>query len=365
MKVLLTAIFLCLSCVASFAFQSSLPFNSEEPLALQSLQSELDTLNEFFIKYKDMPDEVKIQALMKNDLRRSFFRLEAVSRLFYDRNPKFFTEKGRQFEVLEDALGKLDLARALRETAENEQVNEPKLVDFFFGQENRAKKNLLAEMKASGFWTEPEVTIRNLRNNFEEKGNWKSGKKEREFLLSALADYAKDLHKDVKDNKFDNPDIEKGLHDLRRHLRWVLMQVTALNGMVEFKAEGKLTQDVRAWFVELQTANPEILQSKFMRIQEVRADKPLEIPQYEFAIINELVSKIGDLKDIAEMQIYFSQALDYLGVGSMEKNQTLGKLNKFLKAQQIDHQALAREVQEKLADSKLLKQYVEKLEELN
>ncbi|MGZ3746252.1 MAG: hypothetical protein ACXWRE_02880 [Pseudobdellovibrionaceae bacterium] len=338
-------------------------FNNQESWTLQSLQSGFKVLNDFFIKNKNLSDEEKVQALMNQDLRKVFFRFEALSHMLAEQNPKFFTKKRVQFKALEDSMGRLDLANSLLNEAI--QVGQLELIQFFSQQQAQAARDLVTEMQDAGFWNEPEETLSKLKEKFENKGHWKTGKDEKKFLISNLAEYSKALHKAVKDNEFDKPEIEKGLHELRRRLRWLVIQVSGLEGLVEYKREDKLSDDIQSWFNEMQQKNPQILESKYLSKKKAQVDHPLEIPLYEISMISELVAKIGDLKDDAEMQIYFARALDQLNFSSSEKSKVLGKLNHILNVQEVDHQALAREIQAKLAKSKLLKKYAKKLEEVN
>jgi len=340
-------------------------FSAGRPLTLQSLQEEFTRLAEFFITHKDLPEEAKTDLLMEQNLRQSFFRLQAMMSILRPQAPDFFSAERAQFKALEDVMGKLDLATSLRETAE--KIQDPGLVLKFRQQEEAARGALREAFLRSGLWTQPEATLRQWQADFANKGHWKDGKKERRFLFSSLRDYVRDLQRDLKTTRYDDPFIEKGLHELRRRLRWVLIQVTSLEGLVTYRQEKDqdLPGKVRKWFDELSAQNPGLLRSKYMRIGEARTPYPLRIPFHEFAILNELVIEIGHSKDAAEKQIYFREALEELGYSTEQKAQVTGKLNQFLQAPAVDHQAIARDLQSRLLQTKLLQRYAENLEKMN
>lgn len=372
MKFLVSTLLYCLSLAGTPAlaqescsqlFFASGFFNNEKSWVLQSLESEFRILEDFFVKNKDLSDDIRIQKLLDQDLRKSFFRFQALSRMLEIQNPEFFAAKRLQFKKLEDAIGKMGLMTSLRKTAE--MVGEPEIVQIFARKEAKAKEKILLKMKSSGLWNEPAMTLRALKEQFEKEGHWRPEGAESKFLLAMHAEHVTKLHAAIKANKFENPDIEKGLHELRRRLRWTLLQVVALEGIVTLNKEDGNSPEIRTWFEQLKEKDPEFLQFHYFKNQEVRVTQPLQIPLHEFAIINKLVKEIGDLKDKAEMEIYFTQAIDQLASGSAQKNKVLQKLNQFLGGQHVDHQAVAREIQLKLVETSLLQKYVERLESLN
>ncbi len=331
--------------------------------AQSAVEKPLDVLEDFFVKNKNLSDVEKTKLMMKEDMRKTFFRLQALARMLEPQGRDFFREQREYFKSLEDATGKLDLAAALRKEAE--QIGNTRLVAHFQKQEVAAQRFLLSTMRASGLWNKPEATIAKLKRDFVDNGNWETGSKEREFLIKIISNYAKDLHKSVKENEFDNADIEKGLHELRRRLRWILIQAMSLDGFVQLQSAPKPKKEISSWFTGVRAENPELLIGKFMRTSSPVVDAPILVPQSEFALITDLVSKIGKSKDSAEMQIYFKEAMEATGASVSEKNEVLKKLDEALQAEAVDHRELARQMQSQLAETKLLKEFAENLEKMN
>lgn len=337
-------------------------FDSRKSATLQAVRVELQKIQNFFVENKNLSGEERVSVILEHDIRRSFFRLQALSKMLADQSPQFFSKQRSFFKSIEDSIGKAALAQSLREAAE--KIKEPQLVDFFKKQEVSAKEAMVVQLNEAGLLDQPESVIKKMNKGFAKKGHWEVGKSERKLLVLLLQDSAIRLHQDVKNNLFDNSDIELGLHELRRRLRWILLQVDALKGVVEIRNNRKVSKEVQIWFDELRRKKPDILKVKYLNMDPAKVEKAVRVPSYEMAIINSLVEKIGDSKDSAEVQIYFKEALDHLK--APEKMAGVhAKLSVLLETETIDHQAMAREIQSKLAKTKLLKSFGKSLEAMN
>ena len=115
----------------------------------------------------------------------------------------------------------------------------------------------------------------------------------------------------------------------------------------------------------MNTKNPDIMKSKYLSAVTPEVRNPIIIPQMKTAIISELIGNIGDLKDISEMQIYTAEALTELNASAADKKAIATKLNVLLKSVKINHQELAQKAQSQLADTKILKEFAQDLEDLN
>lgn len=336
-------------------------FDADKSWNHQIFERELDTLGEFFITNKDLSDKVKADFLMKSDVRQSLFRLQALSRMLTDQSPKFFKAQREYFKNLEDVVGKLDLAMSLHKTGDG--LKEQKLIVRFEKQEKEAQAKMIEAMKEAGLWDQPESTIAKLREDFASKGRWDSGHSEKKALVKIIASYTKDLNDAVKENKFDNADIEKGLHELRRRLRWIGMQVTTLSGIVELKDEAGLNRKAEVLIKDASEKNPKMFASKYMKVGDALVDSPILVPRQTLAMITEYVSRIGASKDNAEMQIYIGEAMK--DGAAKDKDGVDQKLHDLLKSDKVDHQAMARAIQAELTETKILKGFAKALEEMN
>jgi len=348
----------------AFIFQPSLKFRPSQSWGRQAFEFEFQRLENFFASTKNMPEEKRIQLMIKMDIRRrDLFQLQALSRLMTPQNKKFFAKQRLIFKDWEGTVSELDLSTALRETAE--AIGEPSLVTHFQNREKAAIRAIVADLKDAGLWDRPKETLNELREKFKEKGDWLKGREEKQFLIESLTKYAENLNKKIKAREFDDADIELGYHKLRRGLRWVLVQATALNGLIELSHDKNISSSVDTWFSELKQTDRKLFKGKFMKIAEPVVSEPLQIPREEFAIINHLVNEIGITKDIAEQQILFTEALKEMGASDADIARVMTKLNAHFNSPVVDHQALSVDLQEKIEKTKLLHRYIEALQRMN
>jgi hypothetical protein len=251
----------------------------------------------------------------------------------------------RHFLEIKNKAG-ADLLNALRET------------EFLSGRIDPFGENI-------GVSKESSTGAQSILNTLKRYQGWETMETDRGFLLEQSVRTMKELHKRVKSYDFDRKDIEKGYHELRRHLRRILIQIASLDGFVVLKEVEAPNKKVMAWFNEIIMADPEILNGKFVRFSAPVVENPLRIPLQHYLIVKELVAKIGDSKDVAETQIYFQEAMDELGFSNARRKHVLIKIERRIGSEAVDHRSLSRQTQDRLNETKLLKAFAETLEEMN
>lgn len=141
-------------CETMFTTVQAKPYVPGKSLVLQTFEREFDALAEFFVTNKNLSDADMTKTMMKADVRKSLFKIQALTRMLEGQNPKFFAQQRLEFKGLEDATGKLDLAASLRKMATS--LEEPALIEYFGKREVQAQTEFVASMKKSGFWQAPE-----------------------------------------------------------------------------------------------------------------------------------------------------------------------------------------------------------------
>jgi hypothetical protein len=335
-------------------------FDPKRPWGEQIFARDLNLVQEAFTSTRNLSATEQVDVLLKNDVRRSIFRLQSLSRIYEKMDSKRFSELRDVFKGLEDSIGALELAKSLKKAAL--RIEEPALVAIFEKQEAAALAVLLKSFKDLGIQKSPEEFFGKLRKSVQKSDDWTNAKDDREYLAETLTSEIKSLHKEIKDNKFDNRDIEKGLHELRRRLRWIVIGVTTLSGTVKFQTEDHLSGPVETWFNEMKTQNPDIMKNKYLTIMDAAVKNPILIPQRMFAMVAELVDSIGKSKDNAEIQIYLTEALEKSGASTAQVARLEHKLEQTYAIPKVDHQALSRQIQERISETDLLKELRKQLE---
>jgi hypothetical protein len=351
-------------CGEVFKSASLPPLDSKKSWGEQIFHSELGRMEVFFDRTEGMTPNQMIDLILSDDGRVVFFRLQSLSRLFDDRGSAFFGEFRAVFKSGEDAIGAVDLAKNLKKTAET--LGDAELVAFFAKQESDARVELTQTLETLGLLRSHRVAIAKWKQALSaDRSVWGSGPEDKVYLISSMMEYAKDLQKKSEKLKFDHDDIEQGLHELRRRIRWVTISIQALDGLVAYSEAAPMAPKVSEWFAEILKINPDVLNSKYVKLSEPRVPNPILVPRKEFALLSQIVTSIGTKKDNAEAQLYVRLALEKMGASPARKAALQAKLLELQKAEVVDHRALSVEYQNRLNETELLKQFAKNLKFLN
>ncbi len=228
----------------------------------------------------DKKSEAVEALLTEPSARIAAFNLQALGRLYSDKDDGFVKLRFKTKE-LEDALGAVDKWTTLR--------NRNKLA--------KAKKALAKVLKDGDWYGDGKSPRIKKFREFLDKFEWPSEKKDMKYVVSHLIEQLKR----IDGTKYDMSILEhgNGLHELRRELRWFLIEARIANGPVTFK--GGRSCPIEA-YTEL-LSEPD--DGKFSRLPENAAleIQPCRISQCLFLGVNKMVNKLGDYKDEAEQSI--------------------------------------------------------------
>ena len=126
---------------------------------------------------------------------------------------------------------------------------------------------------------------------------WLSPEVDRKLLIDKLANELNALN----ETKFDMGILEEGdgVHELRRSLRWILIEMRALNGLFAFNDRNKCAIPEYSSLLsqKVSKSNYASLPPSTLEIESCKIDQCLFL-----GIVN-LVKQIGDQKDIAEAEL--------------------------------------------------------------
>jgi hypothetical protein len=198
-------------------------------LAIARFAPHLKSLERILDSHKSL--EKIAEDLLDSNARTAAFSLQALCRVYADADPDF--KKIRDdLKGLEDAIGTYDkwynVLRAAeekgkgRDTLDRLEKKEKKALEDF--------KKLLRDRD----WVPADGTSRVEKiQKLLEKFDWKSRKTDRERVLGSMIDELKDIDQ----NDYDMKKLEygKGIHELRRDIRWVLIEQRSLHGLITLK----------------------------------------------------------------------------------------------------------------------------------
>ncbi len=345
------------SCQSSY----SKSYDENRNWGLQIFTKNLDELNDKLGKFKNLGKDETSDQLLVSEARVLFFRMEDQARVYNlasneDKNP-FFLNYLNFFKKFENLLGQVDLKASLLQLSKD--LKEPKLVSYFSDLKKKSESDLILALAK-------DLSLKEIRKDLVNFPKWKSPKKDKKIHVTYLVKELERLSKDIKKRKFTDSDIEKGLHELRRRIRWIVIHVQNLNGFTQYDHSVSVSSKVNSFLNELTEANPHLTESKYLQMTPSEVSNPLAISFKVHSILCEIVSTIGSAKDNAEKQIYIHEALEELGYSKSAKMNADMKLKALLKTNEdVDHQKLAEFYQERIESAELLEEYIRTLKKLN
>ena len=229
-------------------------------------------------------------------VRKQLFMLEGLARFYEERGPSKKMEKALdRIKELEDTIGAFGYASDMRSSAKDLQglpAGTPERLDRAVA---KAQKDLAAVLEDG--WLPSSGRSERLNDLVDTfaKIDFGSEKKDRAFVKEQLARTCDELaHADL-----DMNDLEGGVHELRRQLRWLPITMIALDGLVSLdeKTDGPI-----AAFAKLKSEP--VAQSPFARLPTSsvpNADKqPIEIPWTLFLALSQAIGDLGKIKDAGQ-----------------------------------------------------------------
>lgn len=250
------------------------------------------------LKPKDL--DVVLDRLLKNKNRSDLFELEALLRVYESKYPDTldgFLEN--DIKPFEDELGKwIDTREAI---VFAEKVEAPKeLIAYLRGKEESSRdqlKNFIRNKKLSG--GEPDSSpISKLEDALAET-DWSGKKKDRKTVLKSI----EKLLEKVSETKYDLNDLEAGVHEFRRNLRWIPIYLRSFSDLV------KLDDEVIRPF-KISSDDP-ILESPYSKLPKPKnpVSAPILFPQIAFLTLNRAIEDLGQAKNIGKMEDLFARGL--------------------------------------------------------
>ncbi len=164
------------------------------------------------------------------DTRFTLFMLESLFRLLGPRYGDAYKAERTSFKEFEDVFGKyadsvdfIDFAKKQTPPADPAKIAE-------LEQKRDSKKGEVVTYLQDKSWipnaSQPATAIAAIQTLIDATP-WKSAEKDKSYLLKAVAEQ---LRK-TQDAPYDLHDLEGGIHEWRRQVRWFMMYTKALEGM--------------------------------------------------------------------------------------------------------------------------------------
>jgi hypothetical protein len=223
--------------------------------------------------------------------RPAAFSLQALARLYDKADPRFH-EMQTDFKGLEDGIGGYDKWNGIYRAAVSANKDAATL-ERLKQQSDDALVRFTKLLTDRQWITEGGAPTRiKMTEDFLQGFDWKTRADDRKLVLKQIIHELDDLDTTTYDMKI--LEYGNGIHELRRDLRWVLIDQLALNGMI--------TLDTGACPIPAYAGVPSDNRYGALRSSATEPE-PCQVSQCLVFKAANVVSSLGDLKDKAETEV--------------------------------------------------------------
>lgn len=228
-------------------------------------------------------------ALYGTPARQWFFYLQALCRIYRDvQDKKPFKALGELFKAAEDQLGKVDYWDGWLKDSSSLS---PKQIAALEGHKADELARLSALLKENDWLSDDFAGIRTIIEKLADV-EWHGVAKDRREVADFLRDECKELDEDFRAGEFDFAEVELGVHEFRRKLRWLSIYAQALDGLIQLRPVAKVDAGFRAYMTKA------TLESRFNILPAPQSGvEPLYISAPLFYAMSWVITEIGGLKD--------------------------------------------------------------------
>lgn len=254
-----------------------------EPAQVLRFEKPLEDLRSLF--KSDDPKKV-VDALVKSG-RGRLFALEGLARLYRGQHPEPIGELKKEAKWLEDRVGRLvDLGEHVEYA---KKVGAKRATIKYLEEERDKYREILAGKLEKKGWVGGEQSLVDRWTNQVRETKWETKEDDRQYVLQQLIDLTQELRKE----EWDIRDLQNGLHDFRRRVRWMTIYLMALDGMAQF--DGRPLENLTKILKDPVTKSP------YANLAKNRREKfPILIPREVFLELIKAIERLGFAKDTGE-----------------------------------------------------------------
>lgn len=227
---------------------------------------------------------------MSADLRRHVFLLEGIGKL-YGRSFDEAVEVQTAAKELEDTLGLVSACRT--NLAYARQVSAPVDVLRVLEKAERDATKNLQDLLADKWMPDEKGRIPAVKNLLKGWGraDWDDYAEDKKFVRKELV---RRLEK-LAETPYDMNNLQEGIHELRRQLRWFPIYAESVNGLVQLDAQ---KNPVAAYEPMLHQA---LATSKYLQLpDDSREVDAIRVSRSLYTALMQLTLDLGGLKDAGE-----------------------------------------------------------------
>ncbi len=230
--------------------------------------------------------------LYRNNARTPLFMLEALAKMYANfHKSKKFTKIKEHFKLLEDALGAIDYYDMIaKDLVNNKKI--PAQIIIYLQAQSREKIQSLNEILIENDWL---VTGNNRIIKIQKKlgkVDWLNEEAEVKLMDEFYGESIYEMAEVTQNTNYQFANMETGVHELRRKLRWLSIYPQAVRGTIQL-VKNKITPAHLAKY-----CTKEITTSPFNIMPDVGGAKYiLLLEQQYFYALSWMIAELGIIKD--------------------------------------------------------------------
>lgn len=293
-----------------------------------------------------------VEHVMKVDLRRQVFLLEGIGKV-YERRYDEAGATGEAAKELEDALGGLSATRTNLSYAQS--VKAPADVIAHLEKAERDAKRDLKKLLSDEWMPDAKGRAPALKDLAKDWGEaqWDDYATDKKYLRGELV---RRLVK-VSDSSFDMGNLDTGIHELRRQLRWFPIYTEASNGLLQLDASKNPVKHYEP-MLSFQLAT-----SKYVDLpDDSREVDAIHISKSLYTALMKLTLDLGGVKDAGEPVEALFEAYQATG-NARTLDDAKTQVFKLIGGDKIDHDVHdnAKTLYAEMKDHKLVEKLAEQV----
>jgi hypothetical protein len=260
--------------------------------------------------------------IYKSKARQSLFYFQALARIYKGiHNKKRFEKMRLAFKMFEDQLGKIDYYDGfVKILSKNKAV--PKSIIQNLKQHYDLELNNLKELLLEHNWINTEKSkIVSIQNELA-TASWKNQEEERGAIAQVFIKHIEEIEYKYEIGILNFNDLEHGVHEFRRQLRWISIYAQALNGLIQLKSIENSHPTIDLYLTK------QVLEGPFNKMPEVVSiSKSICFQAANFYALSWMIAESGQLKDEGLSTVCLETVMAEIGLSDKEIQDLLKKIH--------------------------------------
>jgi hypothetical protein len=272
----------------------------------------LTVLNKIAIK--SGVDEQAAYNFYTNGARNYFFKCEALCRIFRAAvDKKYFDNYYELFKNVEDQLGNFDYHEALFTEISSTIKSPETFLTYFKNNRDDSYKSLQSFLKKEKWLAQKSSKYEEINSDLLSV-EYPSQHALRSSLGKYIIKQLEKVTEEYANGKLDPENIESGIHEIRRKLRWVSIYAQVCDGWIQLKPVNLHLEELSVYLTD------EIIKSPFNVLPPATKDiAPLHIETNHFYALSWIIAELGKLKDEGMKILAIESAIKTLEIKDKEQ----------------------------------------------